>query len=110
MARELDPLSADDAARDGAVLLDVREPVEFETGHAPNARLIPLGDLPARAGELDPAHAIVCVCRSGHRSAHAADALTAAGFDAVNLAGGMLAWAAEGLPVVTEQGGAGAVL
>jgi rhodanese-related sulfurtransferase len=50
------------------------------------------------------------VCRSGHRSAHAADALAAAGFNAVNLAGGMLAWAAEGLPVVTEHGGAGSVL
>jgi rhodanese-related sulfurtransferase len=110
MVRELDPLAADDAARDGAILLDVREPEEFDAGHAPGAVPLPLGALAARAGELDLGVPVVCVCRSGHRSAHAAAALTSLGLDAVNLAGGMLAWAAEGLPVVTGTGGAGAVL
>ena len=52
---------------------------------------------------------VVCVCRSGARSATAAEALTRAGFDAINLVGGMQAWAAEGLAVTTAAGGAGIV-
>ena len=72
--------------------------------------LIPLGELEARHGELPRDHPIVCVCRSGSRSAFAAEALVAAGFDAVNLAGGMLAWAGEGLAITTDDGRAGTVL
>ena len=109
MHRELDALDADDAVRRGAVLLDVREPDEFDAGHAPGARLLPLGELAARTGELDPTVPVVCVCRSGARSATAAEALTRAGFDAINLVGGMQAWAAEGLAVTTAAGGAGIV-
>lgn len=107
---DVDPLAADTANAGGAVLLDVREPDEFAAGHAPGAVHIRVGELDRRAAELAAGTAIVCVCRSGVRSASAADMLVAKGFDAVNLAGGMLAWASEGLPVTTDGGGAGIVL
>ena len=109
MHRELDALDADDAVRAGAALLDVREPEEFAAGHAPGARSVPLGQLGQRLDELTGSHTVVCVCRSGSRSATAAEALVAAGYDAINLVGGMLAWAAEGLPIVTASGAAGGV-
>jgi rhodanese-related sulfurtransferase/glyoxylase-like metal-dependent hydrolase (beta-lactamase superfamily II) len=85
----------------GALLLDVREPDEWESEHAPDAVLIPMGQVDSRQGELPRDREIVVVCRSGGRSAAITDLLRASGFDAVNLAGGMCAWADAGLPVVT---------
>lgn len=110
MVRELDPVAADDAVSEGAVLLDVREPDEFAAGHAPEAVSVPLGALEGTSGTLDSTRPIVCVCRSGARSTTATTALVAAGFNAANLAGGMQAWAAAGLPVVDAAGGAGTVI
>ena len=103
--------AAEAAARvdDGAMLLDVREPDEWQAGHAPRARHIPLGQLPQRARELPANKPIVAVCRSGNRSACAAAILADAGRDASNLAGGMRAWARAGLPVVAKGGGPGRV-
>ena len=83
-------------------LVDVREPDEFNgsLGHVPGARLVPLGSLAARAGELSKERPIVTVCRSGARSAQATVLLAKAGFDNVaNLAGGMLRWRAHGYQV-----------
>lgn len=84
----------------GAVqILDVREPAEFEgpMGRIPGARLVPLGELARRAGELAHDRPIIAVCRAGGRSAQATLILRQAGFDRVaNLAGGMLRWRAEG--------------
>lgn len=94
---------------DGAVLLDVREPHEWQAGHAPKARHIPLGQLPQRMRELPANKPIVTVCRSGNRSAQAATTLAAAGRETSNLAGGMHAWARAGLPVVAKGGGPGRV-
>ncbi len=72
--------------------IDVRQPDEVAAGTLPGTVNIPLGDLPDRLGELDPTRRVVLLCRSGGRSATAAAALTAAGFDdVVNLEGGMLA-------------------
>lgn len=93
----------------GAVLLDVREPDEWAAGHAPQATWMPMGEVAARQQELPDGQAIVVVCRSGGRSARVTSALLAAGFDATNLAGGMQAWAAAGLPVVTDADAAGTV-
>lgn len=106
---EIDPDAAHALAEGGAVLLDVRNPDEWIAGHAPAATLIPLGDLEARHTELPADRRIVVVCRSGSRSAQATQALVGAGYDAVNLAGGMKAWAAVGLPVVTDSGSPGSV-
>jgi rhodanese-related sulfurtransferase len=94
----------------GAVLLDVREPEEWEAGHAPGARHVPLGQLPDRMGELDRAAPIVVICRSGGRSALATEWLTTAGFDAANLVGGMQEWAHAGRVVETDDGGPGRVV
>ncbi len=93
----------------GKWLLDVREPAEWAAGHAPDATHVPLGELDAHRFDLPVNLRIVCVCRSGHRSGDAASTLLEWGFDAVNLAGGMRAWAAAGLPVVTDEGARGSV-
>jgi sulfur dioxygenase len=80
-------------------IVDVREPAEFEgpLGRIPEARLISLGELAGRAGELEQDRPIVTVCRAGGRSAQATVILKQAGFQTVaNLAGGMLRWRAEG--------------
>jgi rhodanese-related sulfurtransferase len=92
----------------GAVLLDVREPGEWSAGHAPQATSIPMGEVHQRRDELSRDTRIVVVCRSGGRSAAITDALRAHGRDAVNLTGGMCAWAAAGLPVLTEAAPAAA--
>jgi rhodanese-related sulfurtransferase len=79
-------------------VVDVREPDEFTgpLGHIPDARLVPLGELSQRAGELARDRPIVTVCRAGGRSAQATVVLKRAGFtDAANLPGGMLRWRAE---------------
>lgn len=90
-----------DGAGENLQLVDVREPEEWATGRIAGAIAIPLGDLPDRLDELDPARAVVTVCRSGGRSAVAADFLLAAGFaDVRNMTGGMLAWDEAGRPIV----------
>lgn len=105
----IDPAGADTEIGAGALLLDVRGNDEWAAGHAPAARHVPLDELAARVGELPTDRRIVVVCRSGGRSARATSALTGAGFDAVNLAGGMRAWAEVGLPCVDETGAPGTV-
>lgn len=86
----------------GAVLVDVREPFEYHAEHAPNARLLPLSELPGAVRDLEQDQTIVVVCRSGNRSASATRFLKGQGLDAVNLSGGMIAWVNAGLP--TERG------
>jgi rhodanese-related sulfurtransferase len=79
----------------GAQLIDVRQPDEFASGSLPGARNLPLGELSARADELDPSRRVVLLCRSGARSGRAAEYLQTIGFaDVVNLSGGMMAVAA----------------
>jgi molybdopterin/thiamine biosynthesis adenylyltransferase/rhodanese-related sulfurtransferase len=78
------------------VVLDVREPHEWDIVHFPNARLIPRGDLPERIHELDTADEIVVHCKTGVRSAQALAFLRQAGFRKVkNLRGGIDAWARD---------------
>ncbi len=73
-------------------IVDVREPHEWDAGHIPQAKHIPLAMLPYRLEELDKQTPIVMVCRSGVRS-HTATAFAGEhGFDAANLVGGMLHW------------------
>lgn len=89
---------------DGAWLLDVREDDEWTAGYAPGARHIPLGQLGARTAEIPQDQVVYVICRSGGRSARAAQALSAAGWDAINVAGGMQDWAAAGRPMATDSG------
>lgn len=81
---------------DDAVLLDVREDDEWAAGHAPGAVHVPLGDVPARLGELPDAEPLAVVCRSGGRSGRAVEWLAQQGYDMVNVEGGMQAWAQAG--------------
>ena len=107
---EVDVTEARQRADAGAVVLDVREPDEWEAGHAEGAAWIPMGEVAARAGELPSDRTIVVVCRVGSRSARVTSALLRAGYDAVNLAGGMKAWASSGHPVVTDTGAPGSIV
>lgn len=93
-----------------AALLDVREPSEWNAGHAPRAIPLPLSvlvdgaPLPAPAGRT-----VVVICRSGHRSRQAARILADRGVSVVDVTGGMTAWAAAGFPVRDRCGNAGTV-
>ena len=103
---EITPQALEERVSDVQVV-DVREPSEFTgpLGHITGAKLIPLGELQARAGEIARDRPVVTVCRAGSRSAQAFNLLRQSGFQNVaNLSGGMLRWRAEGFPV---EGGAG---
>lgn len=78
------------------LLLDVREPWEYQICHIAGARLLPLKQIPNEYGSLNPQQEIVLICHHGSRSARAAAFLEQKGFsDVVNLTGGMDAWASE---------------
>jgi len=85
---------------DGAVLVDVRQPGEYEAGHVPSARLIPLQELPQRVSELPADEEIFVICRTGSRSHVASEFLIELGLTAVNVVGGTLAWFESGREVV----------
>ena len=89
---------------EGGWLLDVREPDEWEAGHVPGAVHIPLGQLGQRTSEIPADQTIYVICRSGHRSGRATEALNSAGWQAVNVAGGMQQWAAQARPMITDSG------
>jgi rhodanese-related sulfurtransferase len=84
---------------DEVQLVDVREPYEFEAGRIAGARHVELARLGDEAGSLGPDRPIVFYCRVGARSAVATQAFRASGFDAHNMAGGLVAWAESGLPL-----------
>lgn len=86
----------------GTWLLDVREQDEWDRGHAPLAHLVPLSELGARIGEIPTDQPVLVVCLAGARSLRAATALQGAGVEAVNVAGGMLAWSSVHGPLVSD--------
>jgi len=97
---ELTPEQAAELVASGdAELIDVREGYEREVGHIPGSRHVELGSLADRADELPTERPLVFQCRVGSRSAMAAFAFRRAGFDAHNLDGGIVGWAARGLPL-----------
>jgi rhodanese-related sulfurtransferase len=96
---------------DEVYLLDVRDPDEWDAGHAPEAIHVPMMEIPGRISELPEDRDIVVVCRVGSRSAQVVAYLIAQGRDRVaNLGGGMFAWHAAGRSVVAGDGRAGFVL
>lgn len=83
-----------ESSREAPVLLDVREPWEFQTCRIPQSLLMPVREVPARLGELEGAGAIVVICHHGARSLRVALFLESQGHARVyNLAGGVAAWA-----------------
>jgi rhodanese-related sulfurtransferase len=88
-----------------AYLLDVREPDEWEAGHAPGAAHLPMMEIPARMEEVPQDREVVVVCRVGGRSGQVVAYLRQQGWENVtNLDGGMMGWAAAGRPVITDDG------
>lgn len=98
--REIDQRTFAAAHRDGALVIDVREPFEYVEGHVPGARLMPLGQLSSHVGDLPRNVPVYVVCASGNRSLSAAGFLSAAGIDAWSVAGGTGAWIRFGHPVI----------
>lgn len=104
-AADIEPrdVKAKIAKGDRFVLIDVREPHEWQIGHIPQAKLIPLGELPKRINELDSADEIIAHCKSGARSAKAVEFLQQSGFKKVrNMKGGILAWSDQVDPSVPK--------
>ncbi len=88
----------------GAFILDVREPSEWQQFHIPGAALIPLGELPNRLNEVPKDRDVIVVCRTGKRSAQGRDILRGAGFTLVtSMAGGVTQWQSQGLPIASGQ-------
>jgi rhodanese-related sulfurtransferase len=98
---EISPADAQRRFDAGEVqLVDVREPAEWDTSHiAGDVQHIPIGELQSRAGEIATDKPVVFTCRSGGRSFMAAQAFRASGFEAYSLAGGLIDWSEQGLPV-----------
>ena len=92
-----------DPLPEGVSVLDVREDIEWLHGHIDGAVHIPLSQLTTRVGDL-PEGQLLVVCKIGGRSAQATMYLTAQGYQAVNLDGGMIDWASAGRPMVSETG------
>lgn len=98
---DLDTFAA--AHAEGAPVLDVRNPDEYETAHVPGAVLIPLGDLAARQDEIPAGDPLYVICALGGRSLTATKALVEAGYSALSVAGGTNGWVEQGRPTVSGQ-------
>ncbi len=96
---EVDVDELDQARADGAVVVDVRQPDEYDSGHVPGARLIPLAEVGARVGEVPADVPVYVICLSGGRSARATEFLRTQGVDARSVAGGTKAWIGSGREV-----------
>jgi len=93
------PKEAQEKLRQGAVLIDVRTPLERKLSKIPGSQGLPLAELAKRWESLPKDKPIICQCESGSRSQQAAEFLAEKGFEAYNLAGGISAWQAAGLPI-----------
>lgn len=110
------PAEIEQLIEDGALLIDVRADYEFEAAHLVGAERIGLETVAERRDQIDPAVPVVFYCRTGTRSAMAADAFADAGYEVNLLEGGITAWIAEGREIepadgyVAEPGQAAAIL
>ena len=100
---EIDVATLAARSADDSSLIDVRRPDEYAIARVPGTRLIPLGELVERIEEVPTDGTVYVICATGARSAKAAAHMRSLGIDAVNVAGGMLAWIDAGLPI--EQAG-----
>jgi rhodanese-related sulfurtransferase/glyoxylase-like metal-dependent hydrolase (beta-lactamase superfamily II) len=98
------------AANPDAFILDIREYQEWAAGHVATAIHIPMGEIISRIDELPIDRQIVCMCRSGNRSARVTSYLVRNGFDVVNLSGGAQRWLSHGHPLVSQFGHEGVVI
>lgn len=89
---------------DGAPLIDVREDDEYAASRVPGAHHIPLGEIVERVDEVPADGTVYVICARGGRSAKAVEHYRAQGIDAVNVAGGTLAWIDAGFPTDADPG------
>ena len=102
---DLSPARVAELMRNGVQLIDVRERYEREAGRIPDdSAHIEMDRLGEEAGSIDAGRPVVFYCRTGSRSSMAAQAFSAAGYDAHNLDGGLKAWVADGLPIEPADG------
>ena len=101
---ELDPPRARQLIDEGAELIDVRRPYEWEGGHLEGARNVELNEVTAASDSIAKDRPVLFYCRGGGRSQMAAAAFRQAGYDAYNLAGGIEAWVADGQPIEPADG------
>jgi rhodanese-related sulfurtransferase len=95
---------------EGVALIDVREVNEWQAGHAPTAVHVPMNRIGGTAASFDKTRPIIFVCRSGRRSDAVTGAMVSAGYQALNLVGGMQAWQQAGGDVVRDDGTPGMVI
>jgi rhodanese-related sulfurtransferase len=101
---EIDVVTLAELRGQDVPIIDVRNPDEYLDGHVPGAVLLPLPDLVERVDEVpDDGKPVYLICAVGGRSARAADYLRGQGVDAINVAGGTVAWIEAGQPVVTGE-------
>ena len=86
---------------EGALLVDVREPSEYDEARVPGGVLVPLASVPGNVDAFRADGPALVICRSGGRSMQACEFLAGHGVEAVNVAGGTLAWIASGRDVAT---------
>lgn len=105
MSEDLAPRQVAERLAGGSTqLVDVRQPYEHEAGRIAGDVHIELDRLPEEAGQLNRDRPVVFYCRSGSRSALAAQAFAASGYETYNLAGGLEAWVENGLPIEPDDG------
>lgn len=98
---QIDIAELEQRLADGAAVLDVRMPDEYQNGHVAGAVLIPLPDLPDRLDELPAGEPILVICQAGGRSQRACEFLAEGGRSVANVTGGTGAWIESGRPVIT---------
>ena len=102
MAKEVSINELEQAITNGEFVLDVREDWEFQAGHVPNAKHIPLNSIPDRLAEIPKEQTVWVICQAGGRSMTAANYLSGQGFDVVSVAGGTGSWVQSGKQVSLE--------
>ena len=103
---EIDVVELAERREEGAVVIDVRQPEEWLEVRVPGAVLIPLDEVVERVDEVPTTGTVYVICGRGPRSARAVEHYRSVGIDAVNVAGGTVAWADEGFPTDSGPGGA----
>jgi rhodanese-related sulfurtransferase len=105
LQEDLGPEEVKRLVEEGEVdLIDVREPYEHDAGRIDGARHVQIPELTMAAQEMDPDRPVIFYCRTGSRSSMATQAFRASGYQAYNLAGGLVGWVEKGLPIVPEDG------
>jgi rhodanese-related sulfurtransferase len=100
---QIDVDSLDRQRAEGAPIIDVRQPFEYDEAHVPGARLMPMDELPELIDEIPLDEPVYVICQTGVRSQRVSEWLLRQGYDANNVAGGTQAWIESGKPIVSGR-------